>query len=54
MDSLRKKVRSIDKTQNVRFNLKYCKTKQVVPVNRDGILSKFATGKFSNKKTRGK
>jgi len=46
-----KKRRSIDKTKNIPFNLKWsAKTKQAIKVQRKGLLSKFARGKFSNRK----
>ena len=44
-------VQKIDKVYNIPYNPKYCKTKQVVglePTIKDSLVSKFATGKFSN------
>lgn len=44
------KKRSIDKTKNIRFNLKYHKTKQInIPRTKD-LLGKFARGEFSHRK----
>jgi hypothetical protein len=41
---------SIDKTYRPILRSSTYKTKQVVEVDRTNLLSRFATGKFSNKK----